>query len=413
MDASTAAIRVVKAVYRYERNALLPSVSLYENARILVRMAPDGKSEVLPYYLSYGDRDGRLTPWRTGYRPVFFKYQYCFEADVCGLVYPHGLPGALTGTPWEYCPLVPFVGRFTGEPMELAPFLAAHVTHPHLERLIKTGFYNLASDLAYGRVRDGLLDGTQCRAHRILGVDASDVDFLRELDPDADILRTFQGYAGLKFRQELLLWQRRNGITRDIPEMLSYGVTPHRLMRYVDGQLASHAGIDRPHGGARYPGAQAVLSEWRDYAGMSAKLGDGILCPRDLATAHDRAQERLKAEEDAAMRRAFVSVMSGAADRLRYERDGFLVVAPSMPDEIIAEGRALRTCVGSYVGRVAEGSCLILFVRAADDPDTPLYTMEVRGRRVVQLRGHGNSDPPPDVRAFVDGYERRVLSRAA
>lgn len=52
-------------------------------------------------------------------------------------------------------------------------------------------------------------------------------------------------------------------------------------------------------------------------------------------------------------------------------------------------------------------------MRDISAPDVPLYTMEVRDRRVVQLRGKGNSDPPPDVRAFVDGYERRVLSRAA
>ena len=127
--------------------------------------------------------------------------------------------------------------------------------------------------------------------------------------------------------------------------------------------------------------------------------------------AHDDAQARLKAEEDAAMREGFAAVMAGLADRLRYARDGYLVALPSGPDEVIAEGQALRTCVGSYVGRVADGSCVIAFVRAADDPDTPLCTMEIRGGRIVQLRGMRNQEAPPDVRAFADAYERRVLSR--
>lgn len=404
--------RIVKVHYNYDRDSLMPSVRLHENARVFVRQGPDGKAAAEPYYYSYGK--GALTHWMPGERPVFSHYQYNFEADACGHVYPGNLPGALAGTPWEYCPLAAFYGHFR-EPMELAPFLAAHLEYPHLERLVKTGFFGLASDLAYGRVPDSLLDGSQCRTHRILKVDAVDVPFLRELDPDANTLRIFRDYAGLKSRRELLLWQRRNGVTRDIPEVLARGATPHRLMRYVDGQLASHADVTRPHGGARYRDAQAVLSEWRDYASMAAKLADGgfILYPRDLAAAHDAAQARMKAEEDAVLRKAFASVMAGVRDGLRYERDGLAVVVPSVPDEVVAEGRALHTCVGSYVGRVADGQCLILFVRDMSAPDVPLYTMEVRDRRVVQLRGKGNSDPPPDVRAFVDGYERSVLSRAA
>lgn len=405
--------RIVKVHYDYDRDHLMPLARLHENARVFVRQGPDGKAAAEPYYYSYSK--GTLTHWMPGERPVFSHYQYNFEADVCGHAYSKNLPEALAGTPWEYCPVAAFYGHFR-EPMQAWPFLAAHLEHPRLEHLVKVGFFNLASDLAYGRVPDGLLDGAQCRTHRILGVDASDVPFLRELDPDAITLRIFQGYAGMKDRRELLLWQRRNGVTRDIPEVLSRGATPHKLTRYVDGQLASHAEVIRPYGGARYCDAQAVLSEWRDYASMAAKLADGggfILYPRDLAAAHDAAQARMKAEEDAVLRKAFASVMAGVRDGLRYERDGLAVVVPSVPDEVVAEGRALHTCVGSYVGRVADGQCLILFVRDISAPDVPLYTMEVRDRRVVQLRGKGNSDPPPDVRAFVDGYERRVLSRAA
>lgn len=398
--------RIVKVYYSYDRDRLAPNEAIYENTRVFVRQDPDGKAVAEPYYYSYGK--GTLTHWMPGERPVFSHYQYNFEADACGHVYCRNLPEALAGTPWEYCPVAAFYGHFR-EPMQIWPFLLAHLEHPRLEHLVKVGFFSLASDLAYGRVPDGLLDCSRNRTHRVLGVDASDVPFLRELDPDAITLRIFQGYAGLKDRRELLLWQIRADVKRDVPEMLSFGATPRKLMRYAEGQLASRAG-------ARYRDAQAVLSEWRDYASMAAKLAGGgafRLYPRDLAAAHDDAQARLKAEEDAAMRRAFVSAMSGVPDGLRYRRDGFLVVVPSVPDEVVAEGRALRTCVGSYVGRVADGQCLILFVRAADAPDVPLCTMEVRDGRVVQLRGQGNSDPPPDVRAFVDGYERRVLARLA
>lgn len=145
-------------------------------------------------------------------------------------------------------------------------------------------------------------------------------------------------------------------------------------MRYADAQLASYAGAERP-----YPDTQA----------------------------------RLKTEEDTNLRRAFSVVMAGIADRLRYERDGLAIVVPAVPDEIIAEGGTLRTCVGSYVSRVVDGSCLILFFRTADNPETPLYTIEVRDHHVVQLCGQGNREVSPNVRAFVDAYECRVLARTA
>ena len=64
--------------------------------------------------------------------------------------------------------------------------------HPRLEHLVKMGFWELASGLAYG-CSSGLLDEGQDRTHRVLRVGAEDVAFLRRLDPLPSELEVFQG----------------------------------------------------------------------------------------------------------------------------------------------------------------------------------------------------------------------------
>ena len=100
--------------------------------------------------------------------------------------------------------------------MDLVSFLDAHVRHPRLEHLVKVGFLNLASDLAYKRLSSDALDESQNRTHRLLGVAAEDVPFLRELGADAKVLLTFRECADTKDRQRLFLWQREHGVEHDV-----------------------------------------------------------------------------------------------------------------------------------------------------------------------------------------------------
>lgn len=68
--------------------------------------------------------------------------------------------------------------------------------------------------------------------------------------------------------------------------------------------------------------------------------------------------------------------------------------------------------MGSYADRVAKHQCIILFLRQCVDIGKPFYTVEVRGREVVQVRGWGNDGPTPEVRNFMAQWERRVLRAA-
>lgn len=406
---SEVVVRIVKVWYNYGQDCLTPVTRLCENARIFIRHGVDGKVVAEPYYFSYGK--GTLTHWMPGERPVFSNYQYNFEADLCGHVFCKGLTDALAGTPWQYCPVEAFYEHFH-EPMQMWPFLAAHLEHPRLEHLVKVGFFNLACDLAYRGDYGHALDEAQNRTHRILRVAPEDVAFLRELDMDMGTLEVFQGYASMKDRQRLLRWQLEHNVTRDIDHLLEH-MAPQKFMKYMDGQYAA---LRLDGGGGRYNTMQYAVSEYRDYLDMCVKLGYDLgnsfmLYPKDLREAHDGVQGRIKAKADAQMRQDFEDVIQAISGHLDFEMGGMKVVLPATPEEIIAEGHALHHCVGSYVDRVTRKECVILFLRRCEDIDKPFYTVEVRGGKIVQLRGMSNCTATSEVEKFMDKWERQVLRR--
>lgn len=74
-----------------------------------------------------------------------------------------------------------------------------------------------------------------------------------------------------------------------------------------------------------------------------------------------------------------------------YNNNEFMVTYPRSGIEIIDEGRDLRHCVGSYVNKVADGHTDIFFIRKADDPKKPFFTLELQNSRVRQVHGFANS----------------------
>ncbi len=401
-------VRIFKVYYNYKKDAA-PTQRIYEAARIFASRGPDGQAVFEPYRLDSGD----LTDWKPGLRPAYICYQYQFDGDLCGYVYRSNLPQALAGTPWKYCPIDQFCRRRSGH-MELTPFLRAYLEHPRMEHLVKTGFCDLVSDLVYRHIQDGLLDESQHRTHRILGVAPEDVDFLREMGIDASDLETFHKYAGIKDRQPLIRWQRERRVMRDVLPILKR-VTAHKLMKYADAQFDLLHPRDKK---GRYRGHQDVVSEYRDYLDMCAKLdyaakSKSVLFPKDLQKAHDRAAKQVKLQHDKLARRNFKEAYRRITGHLDFTCGGLQVVYPKSLKALAEEGSALQHCVGNYGDRIANRECIILFLRRCSEPEKPFYTMEVRDGHITQLRGLQNCAPTPEVQRFAEAWERSVLQAPA
>lgn len=402
-------VRIIKAYYLYIADA--PKADIYENARQFIYLDADGKFCTENYYYSYNR--GILTNWKNGTRPVYMMYQYHFEGDTCGHLYTKNLPAALSGTPWQYCTISDFYQHFN-ERMQALPYLRAHLEHPRLEHLSKMGFYSIVSDLAYHT--DGkILDETQNRTHKILGVAVKDMPFLRDMDTDLAVLKTFQGYTGIKDRQQLLTWQMTNDVKHNILPILKY-ITVHKLIRYTERQFLHLCQRKNKYGSIRYQKMQDIVTEYRDYLEMCDSLeydmkNSFVLYPKDLQKSHDRVQKRFKIKENEQLLKNFKNAVQDAKKHMKFESNGMKIVVPATPGELAAEGNALHHCVGRYTNSVAKKECMILFLRQCTDETKPFYTIEVRGREIIQVRGVGNSLPTPEVQSFINHWQQQVLCK--
>ena len=247
-------IRIIKAYYSYTADT--PTIEIYENARQFIWRDAGNKICAEHYY--YSHNSDILTNWKTGKRLEYIMGQYHFDGDTCGHLYTRNLPEALSGTPWQYCTIADFYQHFH-ERMQALPYLRAHLEHPRLEHLSKTGFYSIVSDLAYHN-NGKILDESQNRTHKILGVAAEDVPFLRDMDADLSILKTFREYAGIKDRQRLLLWQMEHDVQHNILPILKY-ITVHKLIRYTERQFRCLCQRKDKYGKIRYQKMQDIVTE--------------------------------------------------------------------------------------------------------------------------------------------------------
>ena len=128
------------------------------------------------------------------------------------------------------------------------------------------------------------------------------------------------------------------------------------------------------------------------------------------AAAEKKRREKQAAKRMEQTKKAMEEIFSknDGVDAFQIKGKGLILVVPQSGDEIRKEGEALHHCVGGYVERVAKGETNIFFVRKADHPEQSYFTMEWKNNKVVQCRGKSNCGMPPDVKAFVQVFEKKM-----
>lgn len=164
------------------------------------------------------------------------------------------------------------------------------------------------------------------------------------------------------------------------------------------------------------------FSHYLDYLDLLKDLGinptgdENLIIPKDLTVAHDNAVELLnllkeeQQREETARQEAEYRETLKNRQKLQAEVDGFAFVLPDKLDDLVTEGKILHHCVGGsgYVKRHKTGQTTIIFVRPAENPATPFFTMEYQGGKIVQLRGKHNQDPPEEVRAAANHWLEEI-----
>lgn len=139
-----------------------------------------------------------------------------------------------------------------------------------------------------------------------------------------------------------------------------------------------------------------AVHEYLDYLGQCQKLGydttlKAVNRPKNLHELHEKYNQLVKFMVD---KETEFKVKEAKKLRqfLEYSYKGLMAVLPESVDEIVAEGKILDHCVGSYAQRHADGKLSILFLRTTEKPDAPYYTIEVStDGKIVQCKGFRNN----------------------
>ena len=161
-----------------------------------------------------------------------------------------------------------------------------------------------------------------------------------------------------------------------------------------------------------YRGYNGVLSDYNDYLRFCEQLeydlkNEFVLFPKNFKQAHDRAQDAIKLHRVEQYDAQVALMQKNLKHQYQFKSDGLIVLPPQSAQEIVREGQKLHHCVGSYVENVVNQDCVILFIRRESRKSKPFYTVEVRGNRVLQVRGANNRSPVPEVEKFLSKWKKK------
>ncbi len=131
--------------------------------------------------------------------------------------------------------------------------------------------------------------------------------------------------------------------------------------------------------------------------------------PPNLNRAHARVLQAIKYAEDEKLREKFTQ-QAKRLQPLSWMAHGLVIRVAESEMELIEEGKALGHCVGGYGEEHCNGNS-IFFIRLADSPDTPYYTLQLNTRtgKVIQNRGEKNCARTEEVKAFENEWIETVV----
>lgn len=369
------------------------------------------------------------------------------------VLYPGNLPQAWAHTPMRYSALEVLAANTPTVPIRYEVAMKAYLDFPRLEWLCKMGLDNLVRDIiedqSYYHRMVSRVDREGKTIYEILGLTKINTRILQAVDGNDHVLRLLQvsQQIGLQFKPEQLQeYYETFECNTELLIQAGRKVSLHKLVRYITRECERYPSGDEgrccQYAHMRYrekvdphiERKRDMARDWLEYLGWCRELGYDldnmfIYMPTNFKEVHDRtakeyqemqdrkaAAEKKRREREAKRkmgqtRRALEEILkkNDGADAFSIKGKGLVLVVPKTADDIKAEGEKLHHCVGGYVDRVAKGETNIFFVRKADSPDEPYFTMEWKNNDVFQCRGLHNCDMTPDVKAFTQAFKKKML----
>ena len=317
---------------------------------------------------------------RSGYAPGLF------ENNIQSVLDNYSFVDAIRGTPFEK-PLESgsvLYSTIHGKWYDRITLMDAVAKYPCMEYLLKMEQDEIAEAILNRQIgtRINRKGTTAQQVLRLTGDEWGEVKGkgLR-LTPDALDIHRYARRRKWRINMELIAWcGRRHGSFEKVKQIAEIfpGANAVKMLKYC-----------RKH--------ELMLHDYADQIGFMKILGMSeadteFLYPKNFQECHQELSARVAGVKDV---KANIDILnrihSGELDEYFFSAAGFILRPAFTGSEIVAEGNALKHCVGGYVQRYKDGGTNICFLRNEDEPNTPRYTVEFSKSGVmVQCRGYGN-----------------------
>lgn len=306
--------------------------------------------------------------------------------------------------------------------------------HKNIENLVVQGCgkmiaetINRDSDDYYSKGLPGLswIEWKEKRPAKMLGLDKREFAFcvrekwtqddlakykmVRALEPvklpeDWNLLKKLQIYNLNKLCSEKALLPAAAG--GKSMQLLRGRMTVMRCLRYLERQKSD-------------------ITTLLDYWNMARRAGldlrdEHVQLPKSLKREHERlveAERIARNEEEKRRKQAEIEKRRPAFEKAvapleawSWEDGGICIRPVHTEQELIDEGSVLHHCVGGYGQNVAKGESCIFFIRRAETPDKPWFTLQVEIAELKEIQNHGlrNCGPTMEVKEFVNRWLAHV-----
>lgn len=174
-----------------------------------------------------------------------------------------------------------------------------------------------------------------------------------------------------------------------------YGYNAKSLLIYIDELVTYEAFSDMT----------SLMREIMDYAKMMSAISPKFdKYPKNFLTTHQiasRNYNRLKKEFSEELFKKHINK--------DYECTigDYMFIYPNSTQEIKDEAVNQNNCVASYIYRVIDGQCHIMFLRKRDNPDKSLVTLEIRNNKIVQAKRRYNVDITEEDKEVIDKWNKK------
>ena len=322
------------------------------------------------------------------------------------------------------CALCEYIKALGKKDISVAAYIKLWTAYPQIENLVRGGYskylyqlieecqtcdgwyYSQRYNFSTRAVKE-YIDTKKVKPHEMLRIEKQDLYLAKKLSPQ--ILKYYTkvwNERRIRLTEEMLKYlENRYRYFERLIEVFKVPMikTLNYLMRQAKRYERSTVCIDPDY--------------LRDYWNMLKQVYDDtipkeLMWPKLLKKAHDDIQTMIRAEEDKETSDKIVA-FAMEMSKLSFEdsETGLMIRPIANQAELIAEGKALHHCVGTYAKKYAARSCCIFAIRRIKSPKRPYFTLEYDKGKVLQNRGNKNCNRTKAVVRFEEKWLEFIKSK--